>query len=499
MSLLSRPWSEKENDPDDIVLSRRDCFLDEGPDRKDVWKRFAPLLHREGRTLKLLPYPVTGGSDAPLQTAGLPMRPKIGAIPRTREEEDARDAYTRMHRVLARIQECEAALDDPENLWDRLRDAWLRAEDEADPRMAEIVRQARDILPSIKGLKKRIRRVLRRQRERTPLDRVQEMDRGAMLWLVRQPGRNMAERAGADQRIMAIVRHENFDTLENRVLHAYLLLAAHYARQWRTEHMSATNSQRFRAVEGFLRFCRQFSRELAALGVRIADPGTVVNYVLMEDHDYRNVYGAWELLLKRNKAEDALWAWQANSWTDFCVLALTLAMHEVDEAKMIAQSPLIWLDEAEMGRRFRHDLPLAVFWLKNSGLIVEVQARPENPSKLQYAALAHIWLRISDLKGEFPERRVPVWTPHCFAQLSPKVEAEAAVGRMAQLQHIQSKEVMQEGLILMPTHRVAEPYEAQAHGCRVNAIALGAVGEPLGAGRRKLAEFVCTCFKGTAA
>jgi hypothetical protein len=165
---------------------------------------------------------------------------------------------------------------------------------------------------------------------------------------------------------------------------------------------------------------------------------------------------------------------------------------------MIAQSPLIWREEAEMGRRLHHDRPLAVFWLRNSKLIVEVQARPEEPSKIQYAARACLWLKVSDLKGVAFERRVPVWTPHCFGMLSPKAEAEAAVSMMAQLKRVQTNEVMREGLILMPTHGDAISYEAKEKGCRVNAIALGAVGEPLGFARRKLADFVQTCFRGEA-
>jgi len=79
--------------------------------------------------------------------------------------------------------------------------------------MAEIVRQARRMQPVLHDLERRIRRVLRRHRELTPVDRVQEMDRASMVWLSRQPDRSIAERAGASHRILATVRRENFDTL----------------------------------------------------------------------------------------------------------------------------------------------------------------------------------------------------------------------------------------------------------------------------------------------
>jgi hypothetical protein len=51
-----------------------------------------------------------------------------------------------------------------------------------------------------------------------PVGRVQEIDRRAMLWFARQPGETLADRAGDDQRVLAVAREENFDTLENRVL-----------------------------------------------------------------------------------------------------------------------------------------------------------------------------------------------------------------------------------------------------------------------------------------
>jgi hypothetical protein len=88
-------------------------------------KRSAILLQRGARALRLMPYPRTGSSDAPVKAKGLPARPKIGAEPHSAEEKVASEAYIHMHQVLARIEECEAALEDPENLWDRLRDAWL--------------------------------------------------------------------------------------------------------------------------------------------------------------------------------------------------------------------------------------------------------------------------------------------------------------------------------------------------------------------------------------
>jgi hypothetical protein len=215
----------------------------------------------------------------------------------------------------------------------------------------------------------------------------------------------------------------------------------------------------------------------------------------MEDKAYRAVNEAWDRLLRQDNAEDELWAWQAESWTDFCVLAVTLALNGLDESTLVAQAPLVWLDEALQGRRFLHDRPLAVFWLRESGLIVEVQARPEGISTLQYAAKANLWLRITDLKTDSVERRVPVWTPHTFSRMDPHIEASGAASLINALRSKARGEVMREGLILMPAHGFAQSVEATSGAGRVQAISMDAAGEALKEGKKALAQFVQTCFQ----
>lgn len=497
MNLLTRPWSFNTQKSDNYCLGPNDCFLAELPQQQGVRINRTQLLDwKFGNTtqrLVLLPYPKTGAADHPLLISGLPVRLRIGVEAKSETERFAQDAAARMHRVIARIEEFEMALDDPENTWDRLQEAWRRAENEADPRMAEIVRQARNLLPRLQELENRIRRVLRRHRELTRLDRVQEMDRASMLWMVRQPGRNTAERAGADQRVMAIARYENFDTLENRVVHAYTRLAANFSRQWLREHQRAQGTKRFEDVDKYRRFCRRFSRELSARGVGFAEPGVTPNYVLMEDRGYRDVREAWLRLLSQEKAEDDLWAWQAESWTDFCVLAVTLSLHALRDAELVAQSPILWHAEARAGRRFSQENPLAVFWLKGSGQIVEVQARPKGISTQQAAAKAHVWLRITDLDDQQNTRRIPIWTPHTFTRMVTASEAEGAADLLGRMRGRIAGHILLEGLIMMPAQGQAEQSEAIRNGCRVNAIALDAVGVQLKEGIAALGTFVRGC------
>lgn len=410
-----------------------------------TWRTY----HNE-ETLSLLPYPQNGHSQTP-PVQELPVKPRPGSEIKTEEEQFAQEALAHMNQLVARVQELEEALDDPENVWSRLRESWIVAASEKNPRMAEIVHQARTLLPTLHDLEGRLRHVLRRERERIGIDRVQEMDRASMLWLARQPGRNVAERAGPSQRIFGITRRENFDTLENRVLHSYTYLASAIAREWLREHERARTSKRFQSVESYFRRCHNFARELDAHGVGLAEPGATPNYVLLDDKSYRAVREAWIRLLRRSAIEDELWAWQAESWTDFCTLALTLGLHGLEDTVLVAQSPILWHEEMIMGRWFSQENPLAVFWLKPSDLVVEVQSRPRGVSSRQAATRATLWLRVTDLQsGEI--RRIAVWTPHMLQRPDPITEAKAATAHLSQTQSVPSDSVLREGLIMLPAH-----------------------------------------------
>jgi len=492
MKRLVRPWSGHVIG-DGVPYGPAACLISEAGAEVPRGVEHAELMtgsyRGEVRKLLLHPYPKRGHAVNPLRE-DFPIRPPLNREPKTTEEQFAAETLRRMNEVLARIQEMEDALDDPVNLWPRLRAAWERAENEADPRMAEIVKQAHEIGPVLKELEHRIRRVLRRTRELTPLDRVQEMDRASMLWLSRQPGRTVAERAGPAQRILSTVRHENFDTLENRVFHAYVTLASLVAREWQREHRRAQGSDRFRIVDGFRLRCRAIARDLADLGVGIAEPGITPNYVLMQDKGYRTVRLAWERLLRRERILDDLWAWQAQTWTDFAVLAIVLAIDELDEARPVAQSPIVWRQEAMTGRWFDQDRPLAVFWLEKTGRIVEIQSRPEQPGSLLTLARAHVSLRFTDPYQKELPRRIAVWTPHAMERLDIQVAAEEAAKTLAEIMQIPTNEVMRDGLILTPAHDDPAYKTVSSGRIQVDGIAFDASGVSLRLGMEALRAFI---------
>jgi len=162
----------------------------------------------------------------------------------------------------------------------------------------------------------------------------------------------------------------------------------------------------------------------------------------------------------------------------------------MEEAELIAQSPIVWRQEAVTGRWFDQDRPLAVFWLKKTGRIVEVQARPELPGSLLTLARAHVSLRITDPSRSDLPRRVAVWTPHAMERLDIEEAARGAAATLAEITQIASNEVMRDGLILIPAHGEAAQATSARAKARVDAIALDASGDTLGRGMDALREFI---------
>lgn len=491
MKSFSRPWSL--DDLGDTAFSSKDCLLSEADSENLKGIEYSLLMkgsiRGNARSLILHPYPRNHFAKGPLRE-DFPKRPTEGQTPKTDLDIKSQKTLSRMKQVMARVQELEDALDDPMNVWSRLRLAWEQAQDDTDPHMSEIVRQARTLEAPLAKLEKTIRRVLRRVKKMTPLDRVQEMDRASMRWLVRQPGKTVAEQAGASQRILAVVREENFDTPENRVLLAYCLLASDVARQWLLENIQSKTTNRYLLVKKFRDKCRNFSLMLRELNVSVAPASINPNYVLMEDKSYHAIYDAWQRLLARKKALDDLWAWQAETWTDFVVLAIILALNDLDESELIAQSPLVWLSEPVTGKFIQQDRPLAVFWLKETERVVEVQSRPENPSFLQQLSRAHVSLKVYEPDNKDFSKRVVVWAAHSIDKIDLDGSVREAGNLLKALRRLQSSENIKNGLILTPAHEQPENFSFAENGLRVDGISLGGSGSTLNFGLNAIAKFV---------
>ena len=494
ISYLRKPWGRYIKS-DEIAFDPSDCLIGVSSEdsQYDVNDNIPILTFKKDR-FNLYPYPKTGMQSAlgivdfPVRYRGKPNLSEDGVI---LFESDA-EAYSfqltkEMNNLIARVQELEEALDDPADVWNRLREAWRNAEEEDEPRISEIVIQAGRMRPFLKDLEKKIRRMLRREREKVQLDRVQEMDRASMRWLSKQPGTTLAQRAGSDQRILAIVRNENFDTLENRVLHAYLKLAEREASEWLALHKRAIETQRYKSVEKLKKVCKSFSNELRRLGVGLAAASITPNYVLSQDKNYKEVHKSWLRLLRKNTVLDDLWSWQGEIWTDFCALSIVLSLNELTEAELISQSPIIWKETPDHGRWFDQYQPFAIFWLRETKRIVEVIVRPQE-NEIASMLRSSILLRVTEQDGKSEPKQVAVWTAHNLAQSDFENDVQMAAHHIAPLQSMHAN--LKNGIILTPAHGDFVHTQAKERDKQVDLVALDPFGASLRFGMNKIASIL---------
>lgn len=369
-----------------------------------------------GGTISLLPFPVRRELGArfhlPSGLASIawpdaPERFRGSAEPQTDTEKAAKALMLRAEAVWDRISDVDELLIDSSRLWPALRDRWM-GRDADEPRMDVIVKQARELSRVVDSLESRPRRILRRVHRHVPVARLQEVDRRSMLWLARQPGETLAERAGDNQRVLAVAREENFDTLENRVLRAYGELATRHGRDYLARNRTRRQSRRAVTVERFAQRCHWLARELADRGVRVAEPGVTPNFVLQQNPLYHDIWRGWLELLKVEQARDELWRWQARSWEEFSSLAILVALSAVPGAIPVANSPIWFRDEHHRGQWIEADAPLGVVYLPDPAVIVEVKRADDGSAMAAFGA--PIWLRIGRLgEGTGSSLQVPVW------------------------------------------------------------------------------------------
>jgi len=445
-----------------------------------IWELPLPLRTEKGISLG------RPGDELKIRWPALPDRPAAF----THEGDTAepgRELMLRTEAVWDRIQDVDDALTDPSRLWETLYRQWT-GQDADEPRMDVIVAQARNLARAIDALERHPRRILRRTHGMVPIGRVQEVDRRAMLWMARQPGDTLAEKAGLDQQLLAVRREENFDTLENRVLRSYTELARRHAADYLDRNRTLHASIRARLVEAHARRCGRLARSLRALGVRLAEPDITPNFVLLENQNYRSIWKAWVELQRLERVRDDLWRWQARSWQEYCRLVIMVALAGLEGGKLIAASPLWYRDDQHRGNWIDMFNPLGVVHLERSDRVVEVAttAAKDNLARLG----APIWLRVGkvgDSAGILQRVAVwPLWSP--TGGIVPGEASE--LHKIIENYH---KGDVTGGIILRPS---AEAQNADTHrnGC-VLALSLGTEGEALKGTLYNLTDFLASALQ----
>ena len=241
-----------------------------------------------------------------------------------------------------------------------------------EPTMEVLVEHARTLHPVLADLAVSPRKVLRRSHRTVPVGAVAEMDGRTLRWLSKQPGRDTAERAGTRQTVLAPVREENLDTLENRTLRAVAEMSVRLVGE-----SAVSDPKKRELLAAYRRRCRILDRDLRLRGVRTVQPGISPNYVLQHDGRYRAVWAAWQALIKHGRARDLVWSWQSRSWEEFCLLfALVACRLQTQLMTPIAEMPLQARNEQREGRWIALHEPAMVFFPIKDGNEWTVEVRP---------------------------------------------------------------------------------------------------------------------------
>jgi len=139
------------------------------------------------------------------------------------------------------------------------------------------------------------RQTIIRVHEMTPVYLAQRLDSRSVQWLSRKPGNNLREKLAANPHILAATRKMSFDTLENRLLKAFLIRVQGLLLD-RQEASLKLNEQQEGLIDSIQKTLRQ--EEFVAIKPWQHMPP---NNVLLQDKQYRKVWRAWQLL---NRLED---------------------------------------------------------------------------------------------------------------------------------------------------------------------------------------------------
>ncbi len=234
---------------------------------------------------------------------------------------------------------------------------------------------ADEIPPVISAVVNQPRKILQRKHAQVGLDRLQEMDMRSLIDYARRPGDTAVLKGGDRQTLMAVIREETTDTLENRVLKDFCKRAREVAELYIEEccsRCSKTNcdklsfniqshccSKRVKSVESFVRRCEQWLsapnlNEVASLVV----PCRIPNYALLQNVRYVRIWDYYQRLLNQEDVRDQTWQWKRQTWSDY----VRILMMQTMSLLMLNGSPPAFKASRKPSRLYMN--PLYGKWFK---------------------------------------------------------------------------------------------------------------------------------------
>ncbi len=231
-------------------------------------------------------------------------------------------------------------------------------ERQSEPRMSLIVKIASKMQDIIQQISSNPRKILIRSNQLQRIEKIQEIDANCLRWIARQPGRTIPEKGGTKQKIMAVVRTDSFDTLENRVFKDFLKRSIEASFRYLTEHMRFENTDgkntRFKRVKNFNFFSKKIFNAPFLNDVQTIESVIQANYVLQSGHAYKELWEWYQKLIRQDYEIDNAWAWQSRLWSNIATLLISIVIsgdshHKQIEIEPIAKSKALLRPEQSCG------------------------------------------------------------------------------------------------------------------------------------------------------
>ena len=221
-----------------------------------------------------------------------------------------------------------------------------------DPQVELLIKHARQLRTELADLCARPRAVLKTEHRMQKLMKVRRIDAKTLQWLVAQPGRNTAERAGSRQQIKAPKRYESINTLENQVLRAFAALTVRVTQA----ALNSTNESKpnkqvelgavdrpepeyllkkigefapYKAIlEAHQSRARRIENMLCERNVPEANPHVRPNFPIRYDPRYNKIWHAWQALRRESSATELDWMWQHRTFMEILGLRAAMLFHK---------------------------------------------------------------------------------------------------------------------------------------------------------------------------
>ncbi|MBQ8753802.1 MAG: DUF2357 domain-containing protein [Lentisphaeria bacterium] len=216
------------------------------------------------------------------------------------------------------------------------------------------------------------RRVLERIREEMKISRIQQLDGACIRAYARRPGLNAAAKAGPRQKLLALNRIENTNTLENRVHVWVLKTIEQFSRKYVYENAAFSASARVYEVKRFGEDAKKMRNSVSLQGVSFTELSHPVqpNYPLQLDRRYAEIFSAYKKLRHEEKTKDDAWEWQRVLWSGVSRLLFYSLLRDCCKSPY---SNFIYLKKEGIQGRWmnRGDAPGPLLWQKLRFYIID--------------------------------------------------------------------------------------------------------------------------------